>query len=216
MKPIPGAVAKHKDMSLDDVLFHSNSYEALEANQPDTTLLTDSGPNHSSPTSAGEVAMDSSHSSPTSAGEVAVDSASHLPSPIATEVIPFVLQPTNLQQTRRSTRVRKPPAWLEDFVTKASSSQPPAIDQVDTSLGMNVSTVQLSPSSKALLESIKNTSDPVTYFEAVTDPKWCQAMDAELRALEENGAWKITSYHQVKRLLAANGYIEPNSSLMAV
>jgi len=58
---------------------------------------------------------------------------------------------------------------------------------------MHVSTLQRSPSSKALLESLDNTSDPVTFFEVVTDPKWCQEMDAELQALEENGTWKITS-----------------------
>ena len=55
------------------MLFQLSSSETSEANRPDTTFLTESGPSHSSLTSPGEIAMDSSHSSSISAGEAAVD-----------------------------------------------------------------------------------------------------------------------------------------------
>ena len=122
----------------------------------------------------------------------------------------------DLPPVRRSHRTRKPPTWMHDFVTQACASQPPAIDQVDTALGNVVSTVQLSESGKALLASIENTSDPVTFFQVVQDPKWCQAMDAELRALEDNGTWHLSTLPPGKRLLVVNGYIKPNLSQMVV
>jgi len=115
---------------------------------------------------------------------------------------PSGLQPAaNSQQVRRSNRVRKPPAWLDDFVTKAGSSNPPTVDQVDTALGLTVSSIQLNDSSKAFLASIENVSDPVTLYEAVKEPKWCQAMDVELRALEENGTWTVTSLPPGKKAI---------------
>jgi len=36
------------------------------------------------------------------------------------------------------------------------------------------------------------TQDLVTFQEAGQDPKWCDAMNLELQALEENGTWYLT------------------------
>jgi len=119
-----------------------------------------------------------------------------------------------VQLVTRSHKVKKAPAWMNDFVTQACASQPPVVDEEDISLGNVVSTIQLSPSRKALLASIENTSDPMTFFEAVKDPMWCQAMDAELRALVENGTWQVTTLPPGKRLSAVDGFLEPNSSQM--
>jgi len=68
---------------------------------------------------------------------------------------------------------------MTDFITRASSSNPPADDQVNASLGAT-SSVELCATSKAFLASIHHHSDPVNFFEAVKDPIWCEAMNAEL------------------------------------
>ncbi|GJX89596.1 retrovirus-related pol polyprotein from transposon TNT 1-94 [Tanacetum coccineum] len=35
--------------------------------------------------------------------------------------------------------------------------------------------------------------DPLNFKEAIIDPGWCSAMDVELKALEDNGTWELTS-----------------------
>ena len=90
---------------------------------------------------------------------------------------------------------------MKDFVTAVTASQPAATEQLDSSIGMSVSTIQLNASSQALLASIDNASDPVSFFEAVKEPKWCQAMDAELRALEDNGTWTLTTLPAGKKAI---------------
>jgi len=39
---------------------------------------------------------------------------------------------------------------------------------------------------------VTSTLDPVTFHEAVHDPNWCDAMNHELQALEDNGTWLVT------------------------
>jgi len=106
-----------------------------------------------------------------------------------------------VQPARRSTRTKKPPAWMTDFVTKAYASIPPNIDNIDTSLAAAVSFVEINPSCRAVLASLDNNCDPITFSEALKDVKWCKAMDAELRALEKNGTWHITTLPPGKRAI---------------
>jgi len=49
--------------------------------------------------------------------------------------------------------------------------QPLIADQVDITLANTVIAIQVSPTGTALLVSIENTCDPVTFFEAVKDAK---------------------------------------------
>jgi len=79
------------------------------------------------------------------------------------------------------------------FVTQALP--PPLADtSIDPlhSLTNAVSIVHENSHHKALMASIKNTNDLVTFSEAIKDSKWCKAMDSELRALEENQTWEVT------------------------
>ncbi|GJW90194.1 cysteine-rich receptor-like protein kinase 8 [Tanacetum coccineum] len=50
-----------------------------------------------------------------------------------------------------------------------------------------------------------NQQDPKRFKEAVKDVGWCEAMNAELRALEENGTWDLQTYHQERRKLVMKG-----------
>ncbi|GJS54320.1 retrovirus-related pol polyprotein from transposon TNT 1-94 [Tanacetum coccineum] len=60
--------------------------------------------------------------------------------------------------------------------------------------------------------------DPKSFKEAISDPRWCDAMTSELKALEKNGTWELTSlppnkkaigYHWLyKTKLKADGSVE--------
>jgi len=65
-----------------------------------------------------------------------------------------------------------------------------------------VSFAKLSASHKGFLTALYNSHDSCTFAEAILDPKWCEAMNLELRALEENGTWEITSLPPGKRAIA--------------
>ena len=82
-------------------------------------------------------------------------------------------------EVRRSTRATKAPAWTKDFVT---TSVKPSACQVTTPI--------LSPEFMCFLSTLVSQKDPKGFKEAVKNPGWCDAMDAELRALEENETWE--------------------------
>ncbi|OIT34578.1 hypothetical protein A4A49_58873, partial [Nicotiana attenuata] len=83
-------------------------------------------------------------------------------------------------------RTSKPPIWLKDYVTlskgKANCSYP---------LSTCVSYENISDSYATALSSYSTVVEPQSYAEAVKDPKWIEAMKAEISALEENHTWSI-------------------------
>jgi len=109
---------------------------------------------------------------------------------------------------------------LKDFIAQVSA----AAQQLSYSLpklyplSNHLTYETLDDSYKAFMASVDGTHDPVIYSEAVKDPRWCDAMNLELRALEENDTWDITTLycHLPIKLLDVNGYIEPNSILMVL
>ncbi|GKE03337.1 cysteine-rich receptor-like protein kinase 8, partial [Tanacetum coccineum] len=46
--------------------------------------------------------------------------------------------------------------------------------------------------------------DHVNFKEAVAELGWCTTMDAELKALEDNGTWKLTSLHAGKKAIGSH------------
>ncbi|XP_019258459.1 PREDICTED: uncharacterized protein LOC109236707 [Nicotiana attenuata] len=78
---------------------------------------------------------------------------------------------------RRSSRVTKPPIWMEDYIvlSKSSSSAHP-ISQCVTH----------SPTCKASLAAYSAITVSRSYDEAKAHPKWIEAMRAEISALEAN------------------------------
>ena len=52
--------------------------------------------------------------------------------------------------------------------------------------------INLSPSYKSFCCSIYTNTEPKSFSQAVIDPKWQDAMDAEIAALEANNTWTIT------------------------
>jgi transposase InsO family protein len=69
-------------------------------------------------------------------------------------------------------RIRKPPAWLQDYSTgQEFSDEEPGNTMFLAMLG---------------------DSDPMTYEEAVKSEKWRSAMDQEMQAIERNDTWELT------------------------
>ncbi|GKB35767.1 cysteine-rich receptor-like protein kinase 8 [Tanacetum coccineum] len=76
----------------------------------------------------------------------------------------------------------------------------------------------LSSQFQCVLSVLETHSDPKSFKEAISDPRWCDAMTSELKALEKNGTWELTSlpsnkkaigYHWLyKTKLKADGSIE--------
>jgi len=142
------------------------------------------------------------------------------PSPVQQSSLPIHdhAQPSSspvVQPVRRSTRTKKPPTWMSDFVTQTSASESPAADNIDTSLVAVVSSVTLTSSSTAFLATLDTPCDPVTFSEAVKDVKWCKAMDAELRAWRRMVLARLLLCHLEKGQLGANGYAELSLNQMA-
>ncbi|GJX48135.1 cysteine-rich receptor-like protein kinase 8 [Tanacetum coccineum] len=45
--------------------------------------------------------------------------------------------------------------------------------------------------------------DPVSFKEVVLDQEWCVAMDLELKALDDNGTWELTTLHVGKKVIGS-------------
>jgi len=90
---------------------------------------------------------------------------------------------TPLQQLRTSTRVTKQPSWLQDYVTMTA---------VRTDHSDELAYDSICPEYRVYLSATTNSSDPTSFVTAVQDNLWCVAMNAELRALEENNTWTLT------------------------
>lgn len=105
---------------------------------------------------------------------------------------------------RHSTRQRKPPSWLDDFVVNvsvANNNMSPPHNSLST---LNAPTAYtpytypytISPSFKPayvnFLANVSSMHEPYSYSQAKKAYEWVQAMNQELEALERNKTWKIT------------------------
>ncbi|XP_071689294.1 uncharacterized protein [Rutidosis leptorrhynchoides] len=84
-------------------------------------------------------------------------------------------------EVRRSTRASSTPVWHKEY----AMSHVPVANQV--------SSLSLGPIFASYMAALTATSNPTFFHQAINDPGWCDAMDAELSALEENDTWDINS-----------------------
>lgn len=111
----------------------------------------------------------------------------------------FVAQPDAPQVLRRSTRVSHKPSYLQSYhcnqVTASSALAIPSIPKKGTAYPLHnfLSYSYLSPNHKHFCNSISSILEPTSYAQAVKDPKWRNAMAAEVVALEANNSWSFTS-----------------------
>ncbi|KAK9146703.1 hypothetical protein Sjap_006606 [Stephania japonica] len=104
---------------------------------------------------------------------------------------------------RKSSRVTRPPGWLQDFVTTTNPSAN-VLDVQDPVTGFPptypfVVSTDINGHYLAFLATISGVKEPSTFAQAQQDPQWVEPMHKELQALESNGTWEITDLPKGKR-----------------
>ena len=106
---------------------------------------------------------------------------------------------------RRSQRVSKPPTYLQSYkcssvlgdqfphsTSSIKSGSLPPTSSTKYPLSSYLFTSKLSTSYANFCSLITNIPEPKSYFEAVKNPKWQEAMDTKIAALEGNNIWTLT------------------------
>lgn len=93
---------------------------------------------------------------------------------------------------RRSGREKRPPIWMNDFVSLNIHHEVPY------AMSQYIAYNNVSPSYQEYVAASSSTTEPTNYFEVVKDPGWVDAMKAEIEALESNHTWDIVSLPEGK------------------
>ena len=103
----------------------------------------------------------------------------------------------DLAPIRRSTRPTAPPARLRDYLcstvysSQSSSLLPGPVKGTKYPLANFVSYHRYTPALHYFAAQISSATEPRSYSEAASNPKWQAAMASELKALQENGTWTL-------------------------
>ena len=132
---------------------------------------------------------------------------------------------------RKSARVSKPPAYVEDYKCNNVTCDDHALSTFSNMFGsapitsgtkyplsQYLDSSKLSSSYSLYCSLIAAIPEPKFYHEAVKDPKWQDAMTAEINALESNHTWTLTPLPPHKRAIGckwvykgkykADGFVE--------
>ncbi|KAM1539357.1 hypothetical protein ACFX10_004158 [Malus domestica] len=106
------------------------------------------------------------------------------------------------QPIRQSTRLRGPPTYLKDFVCNQAALRGPKQSLSSSSsltpgtrypLCNFLSYHRYSPKHLAFISQISRAVEPHSFAEAKSDPRWQQAMQSEIDALESTNTWTFTT-----------------------
>ena len=78
-------------------------------------------------------------------------------------------------------------------------------EKVRYAIAKYVSTHQLSLKCQALVNTMDGVKIPTKVEEALQDPRWKEAMDVEMKALQKNETWSVESLPQGKRPVGCKG-----------
>ncbi|KAM0052273.1 putative RNA-directed DNA polymerase [Helianthus debilis subsp. tardiflorus] len=113
----------------------------------------------------------------------------------------------NNTRQARDKRSRSRPSHFEDYVVQLPLSidhaRPASNQQSSTVCPLSnfVSYDKFSDSHKAFLAAISAHDEPKSYQQAMQDQKWIDAMQSEIKALEENGTWTVEDLPIGKRAI---------------
>ena len=104
-----------------------------------------------------------------------------------------------LDASRRSTRTVHPSSWHQDYHMYLATTQPdlslnsapPPSQGTRYPLSKFLSYSRFSPCHHAFLANITGITEPTSFSQAVVDPHWRNAMQAELDALQKNNTWTL-------------------------
>ncbi|RVW88895.1 Retrovirus-related Pol polyprotein from transposon RE2 [Vitis vinifera] len=128
----------------------------------------------------------------------AIQSTFSSPFPLVNDLAPTSPKQNPITAHSHPSRVTKPPSYLRDYHCYATVSQP---THVPYSLSSVLSYDKLSSSHHALVHAISSHVEPTSFTQAVAIPKWQQAMQVELQALEVNGTWSLTTLPPGKQVV---------------
>ncbi|KAI9194591.1 hypothetical protein LWI28_007414 [Acer negundo] len=123
--------------------------------------------------------------------------SSPLPQPTSLPSSTDPAQPPDPAPLRRSSRHAGPPAKLSDYVcstvssTQSSSLLPGPTKDTRYPLANFVSYHRYTPAHQNFIAQISAVAEPSSYSEAAAHPKWQEAMNSELQALQANGTWSL-------------------------
>ncbi|KAL8118202.1 hypothetical protein AgCh_015925 [Apium graveolens] len=100
-----------------------------------------------------------------------------------------ILAGSNEHFIRKSTRDRKPPSWWTDY--QVNSVQTSSAVKYPFSGFFNIGS--FSPPHAAFFTKIVQNKEPLNFSQAVLDPRWIEAMNKELDALESNNTWTLVT-----------------------
>ncbi|KAG7554602.1 Retrotransposon Copia-like N-terminal [Arabidopsis suecica] len=107
---------------------------------------------------------------------------------IPSQISPSSISPSQISPLKHSTtRAKKTPAYLKDFHCYSLNSD------VQYPISSNLSYSKLSPSHLIYINNITKIPIPHTYSEAQESKEWCDAVDAEIGAMESTDTWEVTT-----------------------
>ncbi|CAL9019569.1 unnamed protein product, partial [Prunus brigantina] len=109
---------------------------------------------------------------------------------------------------QRSTRSRQPNVRLLDYACSLVTTPTPTPSSSSVSgtrypLSKYFSSSHLSSSYRSFMHNITTSVEPTSFAQANLDPRWREAMAAELQALEQNQTWTLTSLPPSKRAIGS-------------
>ncbi|GMI81966.1 hypothetical protein HRI_001865900 [Hibiscus trionum] len=121
--------------------------------------------------------------------------------PTEASVSPPISHVVSSISLRKSTRVSKPPTWLSDFVCPANSSPSTSLLTGSYPISSCIGYNHLPPTTRHFAISLSSIVEPHSYQMTITDPRWVEAMQLEIQALEANGTWAVVNLPPGKKVI---------------